>query len=48
MIANITTIMYILSVFDESINNGNLQKSTAISRTDDENTEFNSPTKWTI
>jgi PDZ domain-containing secreted protein len=36
MIANITTIMYILSVFDESINNGILQKGTAISRIDDE------------
>ena len=36
MIANITTIMYILSVTDESINNGILQKGTAISRIDDE------------
>jgi hypothetical protein len=36
MIANITTIMYILSVSDESINNGILQKGTAISRIDDE------------
>jgi hypothetical protein len=45
MIANITTIMYILSVSDESINNGILWKSSC---TDDENTEFNLPTKWTI
>ena len=35
MIANITTIMFILSVSDEIINNGTLQKGTAISRTDD-------------
>ena len=35
MIANITTIMFILSVSDETINNGTLQKGTAISRTDD-------------
>ena len=32
MIANITTIIYILSITDESINNGILQKGTAISR----------------
>ena len=35
MITNITTIMFILSVSDETINNGTLQKGTAISRTDD-------------
>src|SRR3984957_11117226 len=35
MIANITTIMYILSVSDEIINNGILQKGTAISRIND-------------
>jgi hypothetical protein len=35
MIANITTILYILSVSDESINSGTLQKGTAISRIDD-------------
>src|SRR6266536_6481339 len=35
MIANITTIMFILSVSDETINNGTLQKGTAISRIDD-------------
>jgi len=35
MIANITTIIYILSVSDEIINNGTLQKGTAISRIDD-------------
>lgn len=35
MIANITIIMYILSVSDEIINNGTLQKGTAISRIDD-------------
>lgn len=32
MIANITTIIYILSITDESVNNGILQKGTAISR----------------
>ena len=37
MIASITTIMYILSVTDESINNGLLQKGIAISRIDNEN-----------
>lgn len=37
MIANITTIMYILSTTDESINNAILQKGTAISRTDNKN-----------
>lgn len=36
MIANITTIMYILSITDESVNNGILQKGTAISRIDHE------------
>jgi hypothetical protein len=36
MIANITAIMVILSVSDEIINNGTLQKGTAISRTDDD------------
>ncbi|UZO20868.1 uncharacterized protein OCT59_013278 [Rhizophagus irregularis] len=36
MIANITTIMYILSVTDETINNGVLQKGMAISRIDNE------------
>ncbi|GES89267.1 hypothetical protein GLOIN_2v1476741 [Rhizophagus clarus] len=36
MIANITTIIYILSVSNESINNGTLQKGTAISRIDDD------------
>ena len=35
MIANITTVMYILSVSDKIINNGTLQKGTAISRIDD-------------
>lgn len=35
MIANITTIFYILSVSDEYINSGTLQKGTAISRIDD-------------
>ena len=35
MIANITTIIYILSVSDEIINSGTLQKGTAISRIDD-------------
>src|SRR5947207_1521389 len=35
MIANIMTIVYILSVSDESINSGILQKGTAISRIDD-------------
>jgi len=34
MIANITTIFYILSVSDECINSGTLQKGTAISRID--------------
>lgn len=34
MIANITTILYILSVSDEIINSGTLQKGTAISRVD--------------
>ncbi|CAB4474664.1 unnamed protein product [Rhizophagus irregularis] len=37
MIANITTIVYILSVTDETINNGVLQKGMAISRIDNEN-----------
>jgi hypothetical protein len=32
MIANITTIIYILSITDKSVNNGILQKGTAISR----------------
>ncbi|CAB4462916.1 unnamed protein product [Rhizophagus irregularis] len=36
MIANITTIVYILSVTDETINNGVLQKAMAISRIDNE------------
>ena len=36
MIAEITTILYILSVSNESINNGTLQKGTAISRVDDD------------
>ncbi|UZO10080.1 uncharacterized protein OCT59_001678 [Rhizophagus irregularis] len=36
MIANITTIVYILSVTDETINNGVLQKGMAISRIDNE------------
>lgn len=36
MIANITTIMYILSVSDENTNSGILQKGTAISRINDE------------
>src|SRR6266487_2054866 len=35
MIANITTILYILSVSDEIINNGTLQKGTAVSRVDE-------------
>src|SRR5437764_10064075 len=35
MIANIKTIVYILSVSDESINSGILQKGTAISQIDD-------------
>src|SRR5579859_2471645 len=35
MIANITTILYILTVSDEIINNGTLQKGTAISRIDE-------------
>jgi hypothetical protein len=35
MIANITTILYILSVSDEIINSGTLQKGTAVSRIDD-------------
>ncbi|GBC09524.1 hypothetical protein RclHR1_08950002 [Rhizophagus clarus] len=34
MIANITTILYILNVSDEIINSGTLQKGTAISRVD--------------
>jgi hypothetical protein len=34
MISNITTILYILSVSDEIINNGTLQKGTAVSRVD--------------
>jgi len=34
MIANITTIIYILSVSDEIINSGTLQKGTAISQID--------------
>lgn len=37
MIANIITILYILSVSDESINNGILQKGTAISHINDKN-----------
>jgi hypothetical protein len=36
MIAIITTILYVLSVSDESINNGTLQKGTAISRIDND------------
>jgi hypothetical protein len=32
MIANITTIIYILLITDESVNNGILQKGIAISR----------------
>ncbi|UZO03934.1 uncharacterized protein OCT59_024334 [Rhizophagus irregularis] len=36
MIANITTIVYILSVTDETINNSVLQKGMAISRIDNE------------
>ncbi|CAB4427251.1 unnamed protein product [Rhizophagus irregularis] len=36
MIASITTIVYILSVTDETINNGVLQKGMAISRIDNE------------
>ncbi|GES85561.1 hypothetical protein GLOIN_2v1476741 [Rhizophagus clarus] len=36
MITNITTIIYIFSVSNESINNGTLQKGTAISRIDDD------------
>src|SRR5271170_1695944 len=32
MIATITTILYVLSVSEESINSGTLQKGTAISR----------------
>lgn len=36
MIANITTVLYILSVSDEIINTGTLQKGTAISRIDDD------------
>src|ERR1043166_2570810 len=35
MIANITTIVYILNVSDEMINNGTLQKGMAVSRIDD-------------
>jgi hypothetical protein len=34
MISNITTILYVLSVSDEIINNGTLQKGTAVSRVD--------------
>src|ERR1043166_9452045 len=37
MIAIITTILYVLSVSDESINSGTLQRGTAISRIDDTN-----------
>ena len=37
MIANITTIVYILSITDESINNSILQKGTAIFWIDHEN-----------
>ena len=36
MIANISTIIYVLTVSDESISNGILQKGTAISRIDDD------------
>lgn len=36
MIANITTILYILSISEEIINSGTLQKGTAISRIDDD------------
>jgi hypothetical protein len=36
MIANITTVLYILSVSDEFISSGTLQKGTAVSRVDDE------------
>ena len=36
MIANITTIVYILFVTDELINNGTLQKGIAIFRIDDD------------
>lgn len=32
MIINIMTILYILTVFDEIINSGTLQKGTAISQ----------------
>ena len=35
MIANISTIIYVLAISDESISNGTLQKGTAISRIDD-------------
>lgn len=38
MIANITTIVHILSVTDETVNNGVLQKGTATSQIDNENT----------
>lgn len=34
MISNITTVLYILNVSDEIINNGTLQKGTAVSRVD--------------
>ena len=37
MIADIITILYILIVFNETINNGTLQKGTAISRVDNDN-----------
>ncbi|CAG8678986.1 uncharacterized protein OCT59_002084 [Rhizophagus irregularis] len=36
MIANIMTILHVITVFDESISNGTLQKGTAISRIDEE------------
>lgn len=36
MIANITTILYILNVSDEIISNGTLQKGTAVSRVDED------------
>lgn len=35
MITNITTILYVLSVSDESINNGTIQRGMAISRVDE-------------
>lgn len=37
MIANITTVIYILSVTDEIVSNGTLQKGTAITRIDHKN-----------